>query len=153
LLTTREFTDFELRFEFRLTPGANNGLGIRLPVNGDAAYDGMEIQILDDGHPKYAAIEPWRVNGSIYGVVAAKRGSLKPVGEWNEERAVVRGSRVTVVVNGKTVVDADVAAFRDGRPTPDGKPHPGLSRAKGHIAFLGHGDEVHFRRIRILELP
>lgn len=152
LLTTAEYGDFELRFEFKLTPGANNGLGIRAPLKGDAAFNGIELQILDDSHPKYAALKDWQMHGSIYGVVAAKRGCLKPAGEWNQETVVVRGSRVKVVVNGTTIVDADTAPFRDGQPTPDGRPHPGLARTKGHVGFLGHGDEVHFRSIRIREL-
>ncbi len=152
LLTTKDYGDFVLRFDFKLTPGANNGLGIRAPVAGDVAFEGMEIQILDDGHPKYAGLKPWQVHGSIYGVVAAEQDCLKPVGEWNSEEVTVRGSRVTVVVNGKTVVDADTATYRDGKPSPDGKPHPGLSRTTGRIGFLGHGDEVHFRDIRIQEL-
>ena len=153
LLTTGEYGDFILRFDFRLTPGANNGLGIRAPREGNAAFVGMELQILDDGHPKYADLQPWQVHGSIYGVVAATRGCLRPVGEWNSEEVTVRGSTVKVVVNGKTIVDADVAPFRDGKPTPDGKPHPGLSRTTGHVGFLGHGDEVHFRNLRIQPLP
>jgi hypothetical protein len=153
LLTVEEFGDFILRFEFRLTPGANNGLGIRAPARGDAAFQGMEVQILDDGHPKYANLQPWQVHGSIYGVVAAERGCLKPAGEWNAEEVTVKGSRVTVVVNGKTIVDADTAPFRDGsQSTPDGKAHPGLARSKGHVGFLGHGDEVHFRNIRLKPL-
>jgi hypothetical protein len=153
LLTTEEFTDFVLRFEFQLTPGANNGLGIRMPTNGNAAYEGLEIQILDDGHPQYADLKPWQVHGSIYGVVAAERGCLKPAGEWNEEEVTVSGSHVKVVVNGKTILDADIAAFRDGRQAiPDGQPHPGLARERGHIGFLGHGDMVHFRNIRIASL-
>lgn len=153
LLTDKEFSDFILRFDFRLTPGANNGLGIRAPAEGDAAYNAMELQILDDAHPKYASIKPWQVHGSIYGVVAAERGSLKPAGEWNNQEVTVQGSRVKVVVNGKTIVDADVAPIREGQSTLDGKPHPGLTRTSGRIGFLGHGDEVHFRNIRIKELP
>ena len=152
LLTNREFGDFVLRFEFRLTPGANNGLAIRAPEKGNAAFEGMELQILDDGHPMYATLKPWQMHGSIYGVVPAERGCLKPVGEWNAEEVTVRGSQVTVVVNGKTIVDADVAAFRDGAATPDGQQHPGLGRTAGRIGFMGHGDEVHFRAIRIREL-
>jgi len=152
LLTEKEFGDFTLRFDFRLTPGANNGLGIRAPVDGDAAFNAMELQILDDAHPEYASLQPWQVHGSIYGVVAAERGSLKPAGEWNTEEVTVKGSTVKVVVNGKTIVDADVAPFRDGQPTPDGRAHPGLARTTGHIGFLGHGDEVHFRTIRIREI-
>jgi len=148
VFTTAEYDDFVLQFDFKLTPGANNGLGIRMPPNGKAAYTGMELQILDDSHPKYRSLDPWQVHGSIYGVVPAQRGCLKPAGEWNTEEVTVQGSRVKVVVNGKTIVDADVAEFRDGKkPTADGKAHPGLSRAKGHIGFLGHGDEVFFRNI------
>ena len=113
----------------------------------------MELQILDDGHPKYANLQPWQVHGSIYGVVAAERDCLKPAGEWNVEEVTAKGSRVTVVVNGKTIVDADIAPFRDGsQPTPDGKAHPGLARSRGHVGFLGHGDEVHFRNIRLKPL-
>ncbi len=152
LLTVAEYGDFVLRFEFRLTPGANNGLAIRSPANGDAAFVGMELQILDDSHPKYANLQPGQVHGSIYGVAAAKQECLKPAEEWNTEEVTARGSKITVVVNGKTIVDEDIKRFCDGTPTPDGKAHPGLTRSKGHIGFLGHGDEVHFRNIRILSL-
>ena len=153
VFTKGEYGDFVLKFEFKLAPGANNGLGIRMPPAGDAAFQGMELQILDDGHPKYASIQPWQVHGSIYGVVAAERGCLKPAGEWNTEEVTVQGSRIKVVVNGKTILDADVAEFRDGKkPTPDGKPHPGLARTTGHIGFLGHGDEVAFRNVVVKSL-
>ncbi len=153
LLTVGEYDDFVLKFDFRLTPGANNGLAIRMPPVGNAAVAGMELQILDDGHEKYRGIEPWQSHGSIYGVVAAERGKcLKPAGEWNTEEVTVQGTRVKVVVNGRTIVDADTAPFRDGRPTLDGRPHPGLARTKGHIGFAGHDDEVHFRNIRLKPL-
>jgi len=152
LLTTKEFADCVLTFEFRLTPGANNGLAIRAPTTGDPAFEGMELQILDDGHPKYADLQPWQTHGSIYGVVAAARDCLKPAGEWNTEEVTVRGTKVKVVVNGKAIVDADIGPYRDGKATPDGRPHPGLARTQGRIGFLGHGDEVHFRNVRIREL-
>jgi hypothetical protein len=153
LLTSDEFSNFVLRFEFRLTPGANNGLAIRTPAKGDAAFDGIELQILDDGHDKYRGIKPWQAHGSIYGVVASQRGTcLRPAGEWNSEEVTVDGTKIRVVVNGKTIIDADIAPFRDGQPTPDGKPHPGLQRRQGHIGFAGHRDEVHFRNIVIHSL-
>ena len=53
LLTEEEFDNFVFRFEFKLTPGGNNGVGIRAPLAGDIAYSGMEIQILDHGNEKY----------------------------------------------------------------------------------------------------
>lgn len=152
LLTKDEYADFDLKFEFRLTPGANNGLGIRAPEAGDAAFVGMELQILDDGHEKYSGIAPYQAHGSIYGVVAAKRGALKPTGEWNQQEVIAKGSKIKVILNGTTIVDADIAEFRGGKKTLDGQAHPGLDRASGHIGFLGHGDEVHFRNIRIKPL-
>ena len=150
LYTKKEFTDFVLRFEFKPTPAANNGLGIRAPLEGDAAYAGMEIQILEDGSPVYWDLQPYQYHGSIYGVVPARRGVQRPVGEWNSEEVTVKGRRVTVVVNGITVVDADIdTASASG--TMDHREHPGLKRPSGAIGFLGHGDVVEFRNIRIRE--
>ena len=151
LYTEKEYSDFIFCFEFKLTPGANNGLGIRAPLEGDAAYAGMELQILDNTAEKYKDLQPYQYHGSIYGVVPAKRGYLKPVGEWNEQEVVADGSRITVRLNGVTIVDADI----DRASTPDtrdGRDHPGLKREKGHIGFLGHGSRVEFRNIRIKEL-
>jgi hypothetical protein len=149
LYTEREYSDFVLRFEFKLEKNANNGIGIRAPLEGDAAYAGMEIQVLDDGGSEYRDLRPAQYHGSIYDVVPAKRGSLKPVGEWNTEEITARGRKITVKVNGKTIVDADLDGVKDEAVL---KKHPGLSRASGHIGFLGHGSRVEFRNIRIKEL-
>jgi len=151
LFTEKEYSDFVLRFDFKLTPGANNGLGVRAPLEGDAAYVGMEIQILEDGSPRYWDLRPYQYHGSVYGVFAARRGVLNPVGEWNSEEVTLKGSRITVVVNGTTVVNADLAEA-SGQGPMDGREHPGLSRDRGHIGFLGHGSLVEFRNIRIREL-
>ncbi len=152
LYTQKEYTDFVLRFDVKLTPAANNGLGIRAPLEGDAAYVGMELQILEDGSPVYWKLHPYQYHGSVYGVVPAKRGVQKPVGEWNSEEVAVRGRRVTVVVNGITAVDADLDEASTGG-TMDGKEHPGLRRPTGHIGFLGHGSRLELRNIRIKEIP
>lgn len=151
LYTDKEYGDFVIRFEFKLTPGANNGLGIRTPRGGDPAFVGMEIQILDDSAPEYENLQPWQYHGSIYGVVPAKRGHLKPVGEWNQQEVICRGNRVTVKLNGETIVDADVEEASKPK-TLDGREHPGLKREQGYIAFCGHGAHVEFRNIRIREL-
>ena len=141
LYTTSEHANFSYRFDFKLSPGGNNGVGIRAPLTGDSAFAAMEIQILDDGNERYRTIAPWQVHGSIYGVVPAKRGFLKPVGEWNHEEIIARGRHVTVILNGHTIVDANLdEAVKDGK-TLDGKAHPGLANTQGHIGFLGHGTE------------
>lgn len=151
LYTEKEYGDFVFRFEFMLTPGANNGLGIRAPLTGDAAYVGMELQILDNTAPIYANLQPYQYHGSVYGVIPAKRGYHKPVGEWNSEEVIVRGTSIRVILNGTIIVDGDIADARDNG-TMDHNDHPGLKRETGHIGFLGHGSLLWFRNIRIKEL-
>lgn len=151
LYTKETYDDFVFRFEFQLTPGANNGLGIHTSLKGDAAYGGKEIQILDNTAPVYARLQPYQYHGSVYGIVPAKRGYLKPVGEWNEEEVYVKGDHIKVILNGTVIVDADLKkATKNG--TMDKKNHPGLNVHTGHIAFLGHGTIVRFRNIRIKDL-
>jgi hypothetical protein len=151
LYTAKEFSDFTFRFEFQLTPGANNGLGIHAPLEGDAAYVGKEIQILDNTAPIYAKLEPYQYHGSVYGVIPAKRDFLKPVGEWNQEEVYVVGDFIRVTLNGTVILEGDMnLASKNG--TMDHKDHPGLKRNKGHIGFLGHGSVLKFRNIRIKDL-
>ena len=152
LLTVEEFADFVFRCEFLLPPGGNNGVGIRAESSKKTpAFYGMEIQLLDDTAEKYKDLKDWQFSGSIYGVVPAKRGFLKPLGEWNAKEITARGTKITVKLNGETIVDADLAEFRD-KPLLDGKEHPGLFRDKGFVGFLGHGDPVRFRNVRIKRL-
>ncbi|WP_029905287.1 DUF1080 domain-containing protein [Prevotella sp. 10(H)] len=151
LYTKDEFSDFTFRFEFQLTPAANNGVGIRTPMGVDAAYDGMEIQILDHDHPVYKDITPLQAHGSVYGIIGAKRGFLKPVGEWNEEEITANGDHIKVTLNGTVILDGNIReATKNG--TADGQQHPGLFNKKGYIGFLGHGSPLKFRNIRIKEL-
>lgn len=151
LFTEKEYSDFVFRFEFQLTPGANNGLGIHAPLEGDAAYVGKELQILDNEAEKYAGLEVYQYHGSVYGVIPAKRGFLKPVGEWNQQEVMVQHPKIKIVLNGEVILEGDyLEASKDG--TLDKKDHPGLKRSSGHIGFLGHGDVVRFRNIRIKEL-
>lgn len=151
LYTTKEYSNFILRFEFKLTPGANNGLGIHTPLNGDAAYVGKELQILDNTASKYSKLKPYQYHGSVYGVIPAKRGYLNPVGEWNFQEVRVRGSFFKVVLNGSIILDGNVLKASENG-TRDGKDHPGLKKQKGHIGFLGHGSPLEFRNIRIKQL-
>ncbi|WP_346858938.1 DUF1080 domain-containing protein [uncultured Draconibacterium sp.] len=151
LFTEKEYSDFVFRFEFKLTPGANNGLGIRAPLEGDAAYVGMELQILDNTAPIYANLKEYQYHGSVYGTIAAKRGYLNPVGEWNSQEVIVKGSKIKITLNGEVILDGDISDARE-KGTKDGHEHPGLKREKGFIGFLGHGSELFFRNIRIKDL-
>ena len=150
LFTQSEYANFVFRFEFRMEPGGNNGVGIRAPLKGDAAYQGMEIQIIDDYSNRWGELQPVQRHGSIYGAVPAKNGYLKKAGEWNAEEIKADGRRITVTLNGTVIVDANLDDIKDPALL---KRHPGLARATGHIGFLGHGTRVEFRNVRIRVLP
>lgn len=143
LLTEKQYADFALRFEFKLEPGGNNGVAIRTPAEGNPARVGMEIQILDNHAEKYKNLKPYQFHGSVYFHVPAKRGHLKPAGQWNSEEIRCEGSRVKVMLNGAVIVDADLMTVKD---------EPIIKPAKGHIGFMGHGSRVEFRNIRLKEL-
>ncbi|MFT4588781.1 MAG: hypothetical protein ACI8QF_002888 [Limisphaerales bacterium] len=139
LFTEKEYDDFVLDFEFKLSEGANHGIAIRSPTTGSPSKAGFEIQILDDSAKRYAKLNPTSYHGSIHQCVAAKRGHLKLVGEWNQQQIRAEGNRITVTLNGVKIIDnADVSSY--GRPS------------KGHIGLLGTGSDVAFRSIKIRPL-
>jgi len=150
LLTDKDYDNFVLRLEFKLPPGGNSGIGLRAPLTGDVAYSGMEIQVLDQDNEKYKGVlKPWQHNGSLYNVFPATADALKPVGQWNQEEITANGPNIKVVLNGKTILDADISTVKDPAVL---KKHPGLQRTTGRIGFLGHNDPVAFRNIRIKPL-
>ena len=165
LYTEREYDDFVLRFEFCFdVEGVNSGVGVRTPMGVDAAYYGMcEVQILDHDAPIYAGLRDYQVHGSVYGIAPAERIVHKPLGQWSAQEIRVEGDRVSVRVDGRTIVDVDVRSACGGRNvgaadgsvgagTYDGYDHPGLFNRSGHVGFLGHGVGVRFRNVRIREL-
>jgi hypothetical protein len=147
LFTAGTYADFAFRFEFKLPPAGNSGIGIRAPLDeGDIAYTGMEIQILDDAHDKYKGwLKPYQVHGSVYGIAPAHCGYLRPTGQWNFQEIIARGPHIQVFVNGTKVNDTDLS---QAKPV-DKKEHPGQHRPEGHIGLLGHTDPVAFRNIRV----
>jgi hypothetical protein len=150
LHTTEEFADFVARLEYRLPPGGNNGLAIRYPGHGDTAYSGMcELQILDDTSPKYATLDPRQYNLSAYGMQAAHRGHLRPVGEWNFAEVTVKGPTIKVELNGTLILDTDLSKITEYMAK---SPHPGKDRTTGYFGFAGHGDAVMFRNVAIRRL-
>ncbi len=165
LYTQKEYRDFVFRFDFCFTqPGVNNGVGIRTPMGKDAAYYGMcEVQILDHDAPGYEGLADYQVHGSAYGLVPARRIKHRPLGKWSSEEIVVKGDSVVVTVNDERILAADLRAACQGQPvapagekrnpyTLDHHSHPGLLNPRGHIGFLGHGEGLQLRNIRIKEL-
>jgi hypothetical protein len=148
IFTEKPYEDYVLYFKFKLTEGANNGLAIHYPGEGNPAYAGIELQILDNASPRYAKLQPWQYHGSAYGIKAAHRGFQRPAGQWNNQRVTCKGSRITVELNGTRITDVDLFKTEPA----DGRDHPGMKRTSGHIGFFGHGSRVEFRRIKIRSL-
>ena len=146
----QELGDFVARVEFLLPPGGNNGLAIRYPGGGDAAYAGMcELQVLDNTSPKYGKLDPRQYHGSAYGMAAAAKGYLRPVGEWNFQEVTVKGSTIKVELNGTVILDTDLSKVTDLMAN---SPHPGKDRTTGFFGFAGHTDPVEFRKMAIKPL-
>lgn len=146
--TDREYGDFVLRLEFRLTPESNSGVYLRAPADRSGiSRTGLEIQILDETHPRYKGIKPWQFTGAIYHVAAPKPGHLKPTGEWNTMEIRAEGPHVTVTLNGTQVVDDRLDAHPDLAAE-----HTGLKRTQGLIGLQSHNGRVEFRNLAIKDL-
>ena len=150
--TAKEYADFVARLEFRLPPAGNNGLAIRYPGSGDPAYTGMcELQILDSEHESYAKLDPRQYHGSAYGMAAATRGYLRPVGQWNFQEVTVKGSTIKVELNGSVILETDLSKL-DPAKFKSGSKHPGKDLTKGYLGLAGHSAPVEFRNLSIKEL-
>jgi hypothetical protein len=147
LSTERTFDNFELRLDFRLPPGGNSGVFLRSPRQGDPAYTGMEIQVLDDAAPEYAHLQPWQYCGSVYGVEASRRRAVVKAGEWQQYRIVARGPHLAIHLNDQLIVDTDLRLHMEKAPA-----HPGLQRRSGYIGLQSHTLRVEYRNIILKEL-
>jgi hypothetical protein len=151
LMTEEEFGNFVLRFEYRIFAGGNNGINIRAPFDGQPAYAGMEIQILDDDYEKYKArIRPEQHTGSVYDVIPARTGFTRPPGQWNDGEIMANGRQITVKLNGAIILDVNLNIVKEPKVL---EKHPGLLRAAGHLGLLGHNERTEFRNLRVKPLP
>lgn len=153
IFTKQQYSDFTVRFQFKLPPAGNNGLAIRYPGSGDTAYVGMcELQILDNTAKAFGKLDDRQYHGSAYGMAAAERGYLRPQGQWNFQQVTVAGSIVKVELNGNVILDTDLGQINGTENFMAGKAHPGKDRTSGHFGFAGHSDPVEFRNVTIKEL-
>lgn len=137
-----DFGDFVLRFEYRLPVGGNSGVFIRQPRSGFSAFEGFEIQVLDDKAEVYKGIKPYQHAGSIYSVVAAAKDVIKPAGEWNSMEILCSGSRIRVQINEETVADALVDDYDRLKQRP----------RSGPLGLQNHGSALEFRNLRLSRL-
>jgi hypothetical protein len=161
LMTVDTFADFELAWEWRVTPGANSGVKYNVSeelstkIDPRYAAKGFEYQMLDDDRHEDGKL-PTHRSGALYDLVAPNASKrLAPVGEWNSSRIVFRGNHGEHWLNGATVVEFDLGTPALDSALAASKYHvwPWFAeRRKGHIVLQDHGDEVYFRSIKIREL-
>jgi hypothetical protein len=151
LLSDRNYSDFILRFEFKMSEGANSGLALRAQSGENYSLrqisQVLEVQLSDDFHLDKYALGPNRSCGALCSLVIDRPAVLKPVGSWNEMQVEARGRLVRVAVNGREVLSTDLARFSDRA-----EQYPGLLRRSGRIGFQNLNGQVRFRNIEIKEL-
>jgi hypothetical protein len=156
LVTERKFTNFELMWEWRASTGANSGVKYFVTEDRPTA-PGHEYQLLDDPNdPNRGRRTPAQKAGAFYDVIAPVADTpLKPAGEWNYSRLLVKGNHVEHWLNGRKVVSYDVGS-------PDVKTGIAQSKFKaektfgtkinGPILITYHASQTDFRNIKIREL-
>src|SRR5690606_24134809 len=90
---------------------------------------------------------PWQYHGSIYGIVPAKTGYLKPAGQWNTQTILAIEDHIVVILNDAVIVDT----FLDDVTPVDGQAHPGKDNRSGHLMLAGHNDRVEFRNLQVAD--
>lgn len=145
LLTEDQYGDFELRLEFMIFSKANSGVALRCPIEGDPAFQGMEVQIQDDeSRPQDG---PIRQTGAVYNVIPRSQNALKAIGEWNQLRITMQGRRIAVTLNDTSMLDASLDDYKDAAAR-----NPGIHRPHGRIGLQTHFGTVKFRNIVIKPL-
>ena len=152
IITTNQFSDFELMLEAKLTPGANSG--IKYFVDGSL---GLEYQILDDErHPDAKMGKNGnRTIGSLYDLIPAQNKKASPIGEWNQVRIVSKGQHVEHWLNGSKIVEYERGSPEYRKLVAESKYSKSKNfgeSAQGPILLQEHGDEVHYRNIKIRKL-
>lgn len=150
LASPQEYGDFVLKLESQITTGSNGGIGLRFPLAGDPAYTAMELQVVD--HEVYygGKSQPQQRTASIYDEIAPSKEVTKPPGQWNSWEITTRGSRISIVLNGQKIIDADLS--RETKARQEKGPALAERPLKGHIGFQNLNGTIIFRNIMIKPL-
>jgi hypothetical protein len=157
LVSEKQYGDFVLEFEWKLGERGNSGVALRSPMAGDPAFDGMELQMADPRYmPTNSPMAPAELSGALYRAVAPRVQVFKPT-DWNKYQITLKGSRMTVILNGETIQDLNLDEQTKTTKRHDGSDAPPLKDRprRGHIGFQElsrGGGHVEIRNARIREL-
>jgi hypothetical protein len=154
IISKDTFEQFELVFDWRIAPGGNSGVKYFILEDRDSAI-GHEYQVIDDERHADAKVGSHRQTAAFYDVLPAADRPLKPAGEWNTTRIVVRGQTVEHWLNGKKVLQYELGSPALKAAIEKSK-FKGIerfgTRQNGHILLQDHGNQVWFRTIKIHRL-
>ena len=149
LVSKENFENFELDFDWKISPKGNSGVMIHVIPVGEETYEsGPEYQLLDNAHGE----PPPQQAASLFALYAPTMDMTKPVGEFNHSRIVVDHGKVQHWLNGMKVVEYDMnsADFKARVAASKFKRWPQFATGKtGAIALQCHGDAVWFKNIKI----
>lgn len=155
LVTKQEFGDFILEFDWKISEAGNSGVMYRVSLGDKQPYkSGPEYQVLDDDKHKDGKLESHRA-GALYALYVPNNKTLKPVGEWNSSKIVLKGNSVQHWLNGKMVVEAEIGStdWNEKVNASKFKTWEKFGKnSKGHLCFQDHGDPVWYRNITIKSL-
>jgi hypothetical protein len=146
--------NFELKLDFKVSPGGNSGVFLRVWDKNDPVQTGIEVQILDS----YGKEKPSRHDcGAIYDIQAPSENAVKPAGEWNSYHIICKDTQIVVYLNGKKVNEVDLSRWTEPHRNPDGTPNKfkypyNQMTRPGYIALQNHGNKIWFRNIKAMPL-
>jgi hypothetical protein len=154
LMSDKEYADFVLEFEIKLTEVGNSGVALRAPMKGDPAFDGLELQVADLRYNPQA--KDSELTGGLYRAAAPTKQVYKPT-EWNTVRVELKGSKFKATINGEVVQDIDLEKFDQPVKRHDGTDAPPLKDRprKGYIGFqhLSRNNEpIQIRNVKLTVL-
>ena len=154
LISEREYGDFILELEIKLTQLGNSGIALRAPMHGDPAFDGLEFQVADVRYNPEA--KDSELTGGVYRAIAPAKQVYRPE-QWNQVRIELNGARLKATLNDELIQDIDLSRHDQPIPRHDGAMAPPIKDRplRGHIGFqhLSRDGGVQIRNARIMEIP
>lgn len=144
--------DFVLDFDYKLSPGCNSGIFLRVGNPKDPVMTGLEVAIDDTKGTGF------HDSGAFYDLVKPETNTQKPAGEWNHMTITANGPIIAIELNGQPINTIDQSQFPEPGTRPDGSNHKFRNVAiadliqEGYFGFQDHGQDCWYKNVRLKKL-